>query len=105
MSPELATAIDATNLLFKERRRAEDWGRNIIEGSRGLTAVSDWTKYYSYLTNPAAFDPDQELEVMDPNTPLPKLQNGLREVVYKNGTDYTIVVERDGCKDDEKSDL
>ena len=67
MSPELERAINQTKKLFQARDRSEDWGRNIIEGSRGITSEKDWTLYYSYLTNPTRFDPTATLETLDLN--------------------------------------
>ena len=101
MSPELEKAMSRTAELFKKRNRSEDWSRNIIEGSEGITAKEDWTLYYHFLSNPEKFDPSNAcMETMDPNVEIP-LPKGLREVRHKNGPDYIVEVLK--VEDDEKA--
>jgi len=101
MSPELTKALEQTRELFRTRDRAEDWGRNILEGSKGLTTEGDWTKYYSYLTNPGAFNPDVDLETLDPNEVIEDIPAEFEEVTHMNGTEVLIEYKR--RTDDEKS--
>jgi len=91
MSPELKAAINKTERLFKKRDRAEDWGRNIIEASRGITSMNDWTLFYSYLTNPDHFDPEQKIETLNVNAVIEGPPDGMEVLTYKNGTDIDIV--------------
>ena len=94
MSPELTQAIERTKQLFKARDHSQDWGRNILEGSKGLTTQEDWTLYYSYLTNPQQFDPNAVLETVDPNYVIEAPPDELEVVTHKNGTDIDIVYKR-----------
>ena len=101
MTPELVQAMTKTVNLFKNRDRSEDWSRNIIEGSSGITSERDWTLYYAFLTNPANFSESNVcLETINPNETIP-LPEGLEEVVHKNGPDYIVEVKRIN-DDDEK---
>ena len=102
MSPELATAIKKTERLFKERDRAEDWGRNIIEASREINSMNDWTLFYSYLTNPSHFDPTQKIKTLDVNAEIEGPPAGMKVETYKNGTDVDIIYKR--IQDDEKEE-
>ena len=102
MSPELTAAIKNTERLFKTRDRAEDWGRNIIEASRGIKSMDDWTLFYSFLTNPDNFDPAQKIEALDVNTKIEGPPAGMKVVTYRNGTDIDIVYKR--IRDDEKEE-
>ena len=103
MSPELTAAIEKTERLFKTRDLAEDWGRNIIEASRGITSMDDWTLFYSYLTNPNNFDPEQKIDALDVNTKIEGPPAGMKVVTYINGTDVDIVYKRIR-DDDEKTE-
>ena len=107
MSPELSQAIERTKKLFKTRDHSEDWGRNIIDGSKGIHTQEDWTLYYSYLTNPHRFDPTKKLETVDPNYKIEGLPEGLEEVRHKNGTDIIIEYKRVRSldEDDEKREF
>ena len=100
MSPELAKALGQTRELFRTRDKAEDWGRNILEGSKGLTTERDWTLYYSYLTNPNEFNPEADLKTLDPNEVIGDIPAELEKVTHKNGTEVLIEYKR--STDDEK---
>ena len=102
MSPELKAAINKTERLFKKRDRAEDWGRNIIEASQGITSLNDWTLFYSFLTNPNHFDPTQKTETLDVNAVIEGPPAGMKVEIFKNGTDVDIVYKR--IRDDEKEE-
>ena len=102
MSPELERAINQTKKLFQARDRSEDWGRNIIEGSRGITSEKDWTLYYSYLTNPTRFDPTATLETLDLNEKIAPPPPEFDIITHRNGTDFDIHYRRKEEKDDEK---
>ena len=102
MSPELAAAIKNTERLFKKRDRAEDWGRNIIEASREINSMNDWTLFYSYLTNPENFDPTQKIETLDVNTKIEGPPAGMKVETFKNGTDIDIVYKR--IRDDDEKE-
>ena len=104
MSPELTQAIERTKQLFKARDHSEDWGRNILEGSQGLSSQKDWTLYYSYLTNPQKFDPNMVLETVDPNYVIEAPPDELEVITHKNGTDINIEYKRRVVQDDEKEE-
>ena len=105
MSPELRAAIERTKNLFLERKRSEDWGANIIEGSAGISTLKDWTKFYSFLSNPDAFDPNVDLPTINGDEIIEGPPPGLRVVEYKNGPDTTIVYERIREEDEEKMEI
>ena len=103
MSPELTEAIERTKQLFIDRCRSEDWGQNIIQGSRGIQTVSDWTKYYSFLSNPTGFDENAEIPTINGEEVIEGPPPGLEVVEYKNGAETTIVYKRIlESEDDEK---
>ena len=104
MTPELAIAMERTKKLFHERDTAEDWGRNIIEGSAGLKTEHDWTLYYSYLTNPNGFDETVCQSTLNPNEIIPPLPEGLVAEETRNGTDIHILIKNVKNIDDEKED-
>ena len=116
MTPELEQAIKLTAELFKSRDRSEDWSRNIVEGSRGITTVHDWTLYYAYLSNPDKFDPTATYETLDINAKIAPPPPEFDIVTHRNGTDYDIYYRRkdgyeaddeneDGRDEDEKDDV
>ena len=90
MSPELKEAIQHTKQLFQKRTRSEDWGRNIIEGSSNIKSIKDWTKYYSFLTNPNHFDPENEPVPMDIDTEIEAPDPRYDIIEHRNGTDVNI---------------
>ena len=105
MTPELKNAIERTRKLFLTRDHAQDWGRNIIEGSVGLHSREDWTRYYSFLNNPNQFDPEAKLTPMDVDeevdlTPPPEF----KVIKTMNGTECIIEYRRKDTMDvdDEK---
>ena len=103
MSVELLKAMAKTAELFGSRSRPEDWGRNIVEGSKGLKTERDWTLYYSYLFNPETFDPEAVIETIDPTFKVEPLPEGLVMEQRKNGTEIIVNVRRvEEC--DEKED-
>ena len=103
MSVELAEAMEKTAQLFESRSRPEDWGRNIVEGSRCLKTDRDWTLYYSYLFNPETFDKDAVIETINPTFEIEPLPKGLVMEQRQNGTEIIVNVRRvDEC--DEKED-
>ena len=93
MSPELEQAIARTEKLFKTRGCAEDWSRNIIEGSAGLATQRDWLLYYSFLTNPGGFDPNANL-VPAEDVVIPAPDPRYKLVEYQNGGETTIHYKR-----------
>ena len=103
MSVELLKAVEKTAKLFESRSRPEDWGRNIVEGSKDLETQKDWTLYYSYLFNPETFDPDAVIETIDPTLEIEALPKELVMESRKNGTEIIVNVRRvENC--DEKED-
>ena len=94
MSPELKTALALTRKLFRERDHADDWGRNIIEGSSGIETMEDWTKYYSFLSNPEDFDPEAVLAPMEEGTVLPPHPKEFDVIETKNGNETIIEYKR-----------
>ena len=102
MSPELKNALALTRKLFRERDHADDWGRNLIEGSAGIESMEDWTKYYSFLSNPEGFDPEAVLVPMGDGPPIPPHPEEFDVIETKNGTETIIEYKRK--VQDEKSD-
>ena len=102
MSPELAAAIGRTKALFLERTRSEDWSQNVVEGSAGIRTLQDWTKYYSFLSNPEEFDPEVDLPTINGDEVIEGPPPGLEVVEYRNGTDFTIHYKR--IREDEKEE-
>ena len=104
MSVELAEAMEITAKLFDSRSRPEDWGMNIVEGSKNLKTDRDWTLYYSYLFNPETFDPEAEIETIDPAFEVEALPDGLVMEQRKNGTEIIVNVRRvEQCDEKESS--
>ena len=105
MSEELAKAMAKTAELFGSRSRPEDWGRNIVEGSKGLKTDRDWTLYYSYLFNPETFDPEAEIDTIDPTFKVEPLPKGLVMEQRKNGTEIIVNVRRvEQCDEKEEKE-
>ena len=94
MSIELAEAMEKTAELFESRSRPEDWGMNIVEGSKGLKTERDWTLYYSYLFNPKTFNKDAVIETINPEFEIEPLPKGLVMETQQNGTETIINVRR-----------
>ena len=94
MSVELLEAMKKTAGLFEARNRPEDWGRNIVEGSRGLKTQRDWTLYYSYLFNPETFNPDAVIETINPTHEIEPLPEGLVMEQRKNGSEIIVNIRR-----------
>ena len=89
-------AEDKTKELFKTRRAAEDWGRNIIEGSEGLESKLEWGNYYSFLAKPNNFtiknsfiyaDADEKIEYEYPEH--------MKTVIHKNGSETFIHIKNE----------
>lgn len=104
---ELAEAIENTNLLFKTRTRANDWARNIEEGSKQLKTKQQWGRYYKWLSNPTHFDINEKVDYMDCDEYNPPPYEDCMEVeTYKNGPDIFITVKNKNLypsnQDDEK---
>ena len=53
---DLQYSIRKTKDLFKRRATAEDWARNLLEGSTRLKTAADWDQFYVFLTDPMAYD-------------------------------------------------
>ena len=110
MSVELLKAMQKTAELFEARSRPEDWGRNIVEGSKDLKTQGDWTLYYSYLFNPDTFNPEAVIDTINPAHEIEPLPEGLVMEQRKNGTEIIVNIRRvysgdekdDSC--DEKED-
>ena len=106
MTPELANAMARTQKLFHERDKAEDWGRNIIEGSAGRKTEKDWTLYYSFLTNPVAFNENVCTQTINPTEIIKPLPEELVSTETRNGSETLIIVKRrkNAEVDDEKEE-
>ena len=50
-------AINTLKGLIKERSGPEWWSANIVDSSCDLVEKRDWALFYSYLSNPAQFNP------------------------------------------------
>ena len=104
MSVELANAMQKTAELFETRSRPEDWGRNIVEGSKGLKTDRDWTLYYSYLFNPETFDKDAVIDTIDPSYEVEPLPKELVMDSHQNGTEIIVNVRRvEDCDEKDES--
>ena len=104
MNDELKFAIDTVNKLFDQRDGAEWWADNIIEASKHLTRMTDWTKFYAYLANPDQFDPNEELTpIGDDPMEIDAYPSHMKEIRYQNGTE-TIIHVKNLRFDDEKTE-
>ena len=89
-------AVDKTKELFKTRKSALDWGRNIIEGSTGLISKLEWGNYYSFLANPSNFTIKNSFVYADPNEKISyEYPDHMTTEVHKNGTDTFIHVKNE----------
>jgi len=104
MDEELKVAIDRLNTLLKERNSPEWWSDNIIDASKDLKKKKNWTKFYSYMSNPEAFDHTVEHKTIEEVDEKPDLEypDELEEIRYMNGPDTIIHVKRK--VDDEEYD-
>lgn len=90
---ELTQAIENTKDFFKRRTHANDWSRNIEEGSAGLKTKQSWARYYKWLSNPQHFDLNEEIEYMDCDEyNPPPYEDGMVVETHKNGPDLFIRV-------------
>ena len=108
MTPDLKLAIEKVNTLFETRDGAEWWGANIIEASAHLKDQKDWTKFYTYISAPHKFDPNEELEPIGDN-PMEidfKYPDFMKEIRVQNGTETIIHIKNMNLYDqeDEKID-
>ena len=65
MDAELQLAIDTVENLFKTRDSPEFWSGNIIEASQHIKKKENWTKFYSYMANPSAFNANDTLKTIE----------------------------------------
>jgi hypothetical protein len=105
----LQYSVRKTKDLFARRPSAEDWARNLLEGSKRLNTKHDWDKFYTFITNPDAYE---EGEISEHFLPA-KISEGIptdypshmKVVKIMNGNETVIHVvnthKRD--EDDEKS--
>ena len=98
----MKTTVD----LFKRRNRAEDWSRNLIEGSQKLTTGEQWKHYYAWLSNPTSYDEDEvnQLAVVGDTVPtnLEEYPESLKVDTFQNGKETLFLVTHRN-QDDEKS--
>ena len=107
---ELAEAIDKTKDFFKRRTHANDWSRNIEQGSSGLKTKQQWGRYYNWLANPQHFDINEHIDYMDCDEyNPPPYEDGMEIEEFQNGPDLLIRVtnmnleeEKFESQDDEK---
>ena len=106
-------AIQRHQELIKRNPNMESWSDNIIAASRDLADPKDWQAFYQYLTysnrDISEFEPDFTKKTLGDlsieEIAIPKLDDRLEEICYKNGTDTIIVVQpktKDNESDDEK---
>ena len=99
---ELSDAIQKTKDFFKKRNHANDWSRNIEQGSAGLKTKQQFGRYYSWLANPNHFDLNQEVQYMDCDEyNPPPYEAGMEVETIQNGPDVFIRVKNTNV-DDEK---
>ena len=107
----LQFSIRKTKELFKRRNTAEDWARNLLEGSRRLKTKNDWDTYYAFITDPLGFEDGDIVE----NMGTCNMQEGIptdypsfmKVVKTMNGNETMIHVVNTNsrCEDDEKNPL
>jgi hypothetical protein len=105
----LQYSVRKTKDLFARRPSAEDWARNLLEGSKRLKSKHDWDKFYTFITNPEAYE---EGEIPEDFSPA-KISEGIptdypthmKVVKTMNGNETLIHVvntRRSRDEDDEK---
>ena len=107
----LQFSLRKTKELFKRRNTAEDWARNLLEGSRRLKTAHDWDQFYAFITDPLGFEDGEMVEKMGtcsmqegipPEYPsfmkVVKTMNGNETMIHVVNTNYR-------CEDDEKNPL
>jgi hypothetical protein len=105
----LQYSVRKTKDLFARRPSAEDWARNLLEGSKRLKTKHDWDKFYTFITNPEAFEegeiPDHfsQAKISEgiptdypPHMKVVKIMNGNETMIH-------VVNTRKRGEDDEKS--
>ena len=103
-------AIDTTTELFKRRRTAEDWVRNIEEGSKSLKTGHAWKHYYAWLANPQQYNEEEVngLDIIDTNdtSVIKEWPKCMVVETVKNGHEIIINVVKQKTDDekDEKSE-
>ena len=108
---DLQFSIRKTKELFKRRNTAEDWARNLLEGSRRLKTENDWDQFYTFITDPLGFEEGEIVEKlgtcsMQEGVPtdypsfmkVVKTMNGNETMIHVVNTNYR-------CEDDEKNPL
>jgi len=86
-------AIAETTDLFKRRSQAEDWSRNLIEGSRELKTPHQWKHFYTWLANPNQYN-EEETNKMEIATEAAKIEpydSCMRTETFQNGPCETII--------------
>ena len=108
---DLQFSIRKTKELFKRRNTAEDWARNLLEGSRRLNTEKDWDTYYAFITNPLGFEEGEIVEKMGTcsiheGVP-PEYPSFMKVVKTMNGNETMIhiVNTNSRCEDDEKNPM
>ena len=90
---QLKEAIEKTTNLFRNRTHANDWSRNIIEGSAGLKTKQQWGRFYKWMSNPNHFDINEKIEYMDCDEyNPPPYEDGMVVETHQNGPDLFIKV-------------
>jgi hypothetical protein len=108
MNPPWKVAIDKLTQLFKENTSPDCWADNLIKASAHLKDKRDWTLFYSYITNPRDFDPNQEIKTLEDMEILPKIpdyESCLEVHTYNNGPrEVRIHVKNPSLYTEEKDD-
>ena len=79
--------------LFQQRKQAESWSENLLDGSRQLTTPVQWKHYYVWLAQPSKYC-EADVDKMEIDTvpceiePYPQ---GLEVETLKNGNYETFV--------------
>lgn len=88
---QLKEAIEKTTNLFRNRTHANDWSRNIIEGSAGLKTKQQWGRFYKWMSNPTHFKLTDTVEYMDVDEyNPPAYEDGMEVEETMNGPDLFI---------------
>ena len=86
-------AIAETTDLFKRRTQAEDWSRNLIEGSSELKTAQQWKHFYTWLANPNQYNEEEtnKMEISDETAKIEPYDSCMRTETFQNGPCETII--------------
>ena len=100
-------SIANTLNLFKQKKMAEQWSQNIIDGSKLLTTPLQWKHFYCWLANPHGYN-EKEVDSLPVDTEPPVIEpyaECMHVETFVNGNETQIHVTNTRFNDenDEKS--